>query len=347
MLKVTALPANFGDCLWIEYGEDPKALNSVLIDGGTGISKPLKSKLKLLSERGGELELVVVTHVDRDHIAGMVALLKEDFFGVRVKDFWFNGLRHLPGESFGVRQGEQLTELIIGRGLNWNDAVEGRAISIDSVSDELTLLGGANLRLLSPDNAQLRLLQSDWIEVCEDAGLYADPMAEFLVHGAREAFGVEPIQDIDDLANAPFVEDSSKANGSSISFIFSYDDKRILLGADAHPSRLLSSLKDLDGQPPYKFELVKLPHHGSRSNVPIHFIEALQSPRYLFSTNGAIHGHPCREAVARTIRHGLCPELIFNYDNEFTAPWKDHLMLSPYPYTVRYGVNGLVTVEIS
>lgn len=346
MLEVTALPANFGDCLWIEYGHDPKAPQVVLIDGGTGISDALQQRLKLLAQRGGEIELAVVTHIDGDHIAGMVALLRENFFGVAVKDFWFNGLRHLPSEAYSERQGEQLTELLIGLGLNWNGAVDGQPLSVDSVLDEVSLPGGATIRLLSPDNEQLRALQPEWIKACEDAGLYADPLAEFIVEQQRESFGVEPIQDIDDLADRTFVEDDAKANGSSIAFIFSYGGQRILFGADAHPTRLLRSLGTLEGKPPYKFDLVKLPHHGSQANVSILLIEALLSPRYLFSTNGAIHGHPCREAVARTIRHGQNPELSFNYDNELTAPWRDYLTISPYQYTVRYGENGQVTLKL-
>ena len=48
MLRIEMLPANQGDCLWIEYG-DPKKPRQILIDGGTsGSIKPLVAKVKAL-----------------------------------------------------------------------------------------------------------------------------------------------------------------------------------------------------------------------------------------------------------------------------------------------------------
>ena len=103
MLKLQMLPAACGDCLWLEYGTPP-ATRVVIIDGG------LRETARILGEhidaarreRGAgmlDVELLVVTHIDNDHILGIIELLKSAPASLRVKDVWFNGrpqLMRLP-----------------------------------------------------------------------------------------------------------------------------------------------------------------------------------------------------------------------------------------------------------
>ena len=72
MFRLEMLPARYGDCIWIEYGEDP--VRRILIDGGApGVYKrTLKPRLKQLSDEERKFELLVVTHVDYDHIRGVL-----------------------------------------------------------------------------------------------------------------------------------------------------------------------------------------------------------------------------------------------------------------------------------
>lgn len=350
MFTVTALPASYGDCLWVEYG-DPHAPNVILIDAGPSAPAILKEKLLALAVRGGFLELVVVTHVDADHIAGMLALLENDFYGVPVRDFWFNGFRHLPGpETFGEKQGERLTELLLNKNVPWNAELHNAALLVgDGQPRKVQLPGGASISLLSPDAELLTRLKKKWIQVCGEADLYADLPAVTTYFGEpdenREAFGTK-LPNIDELAGSKFNEDDAEANGSSIAFELAYAGKRVLCGADAYPSRLLASLQALYGEGPYAFDLVKLPHHGSENNVSLEFISSLYCPRYLFSTNGAKFKHPTPAAVARVIKYGAGPELIFNYRSDYTAIWNNELLPMAYPYTVTYG-DGSITVDLT
>ena len=95
MFTIEMLPADEGDSLWVEYGSDP--VRRILIDCGR------KTAYRSIVERVGDdpdlaFELVVLTHVDADHIAGAVPLLQDARFGAeRVRDVWFNGWRHLNG----------------------------------------------------------------------------------------------------------------------------------------------------------------------------------------------------------------------------------------------------------
>ena len=99
MLRLEMLPAGCGDCLWLEYGTPP-ATRLVIIDGGLGkTAKVLRSRLEAAHrERGGarlEVELLVVTHIDNDHIVGIIELLKAPPPFLHIKEIWFNGLPQL------------------------------------------------------------------------------------------------------------------------------------------------------------------------------------------------------------------------------------------------------------
>jgi len=347
MFTITALPASFGDCLWIEYG-DKDAPNVVLIDAGPSAPKQLTARIKDLVARGGCLQLVVVTHVDADHIAGMLTLLENGFHGLPVRDFWFNGFRHLGLEAFGEKQGERLTGLILEKGMPWNVDFGNGPVMVDDESasyPKISLPGGATITLLSPEATQLSKLKKGWIQVCGEADLYADIQPSTHCFGDKEAFGNE-MPDIDALADAEFEEDDAVANGSSIAFVFTYGDKRILCGADAYPSRLLRSLEALEGKRPFAFDAVKLPHHGSENNVSIELIDAIACPQYIFCSNGLRFKHPSRPAVARVIRHGKGPRLVFNYRSDFTAVWDNVLLQNNHPYTTEYGDEEGVTVRL-
>lgn len=347
MFAVTALPASYGDCLWIEYG-NPDAAHVILIDAGPAVPSGLQQRLERLADRGGLLELVVVTHVDADHIAGMLKLLDADFYGVPVRDFWFNGFRHLPDEGFGAKQGERLTALLLEKQQPWNIAADGHALQVgQQTAPQFELCGDATITLISPGTGELRMLQREWVKVCAEAGLHDDVPAAtaFLGGGGKEAFGQQSLN-VDALADTPFAEDKAAANGSSIAFVLEHAGKKVLLGADAFPTRLLQSLRFM-GDGPYEFDLVKLPHHGSENNVSTDLIQALRCPRYLFSSCGARFGHPSAVAVARVIKHGGNPEVIFNYRSNYTTPWENVILHAQHPYTTVYGDGEGVTVKLA
>ena len=81
---------------------------------------------------------MVVTHIDRDHIEGILALLEEDELPFKVDDFWFNSWQHLKQvrtEELGAGQGERLTAAIIKHQIKWNKAFENKAVVIPGSGD--------------------------------------------------------------------------------------------------------------------------------------------------------------------------------------------------------------------
>src|SRR6185295_549265 len=173
MLTIEMLPAHHGDSLLIEYGDEARP-RRVLIDGGTESSTG--DIVKRLGRIGKSvaLELLVVTHVDEDHIGGMLKLLDTNAKLIDPKDVWFNAYRHLfPPDKLGATLGESLSTAIESAGFGWNKAFGGKSVVVpcSGPMPKVTLAGGATITLLSPTWDKLEKLRPRWEAECVKAGI--------------------------------------------------------------------------------------------------------------------------------------------------------------------------------
>lgn len=341
-LELQILPAGNGDCLWIEYG-DPHRPRRILVDGGTqGTYKRLKKKIESLDAADRRFELLVVSHIDSDHIAGALELLERNELGVTIDDVWFNGYRHLQADTlqdFGVLQGERLTTALLTQGLAWNAAFGGKRVSVadDGRPVRKELRDGLELYVLGPGLEQLAKLRPVWEKECEEAGL--DPQRPVEEQTALPP-GLQSMGalSVDQLAAARFVEDSAPANGSSIALLLRYQGKSMLLAGDAHPTMIIAGAAKLEAGVPLEVDILKLPHHGSQNNVSSALIEGVRAKQYVFSSNGATFGHPDPEGVARAIKYGRAgARLVFNYRTPINAVWDDASLRRRHKFSLQYG----------
>lgn len=352
VFRVHALPAQRGDCIWLEYGP-ADAPRHVLIDGG--IKRTGREALRRAVDAASKplvFELFIITHIDLDHIQGAIELIKDLPPGVSIKEVWFNGLdqiqRAKPGatEEFGVAEGIELSELLATRhAAAWNRSAKGRAISLDSEGKLVrhSLEGDMAVTVLAPSSVQLGALREQWQEVLEAFG--ADEAADEQDQpptGLDEALlALEPMGAVDvaDLAQSAFKEDRTVPNGSSIAALFEFAGKRALMLADAHPSVIVESLSQLAPHGPCVVDLVKVAHHGSRNNTSEALARAVSASTWLFSSNGASNTkHPHPEAVARVLHHVKgAKTLVFNYKTPFNDMWDDAELKEEHQYTAVYG----------
>ncbi len=342
-LEMHVLPAGHGDCLWIEYG-DSQQRHRVLIDGGTqGTYKQIHQRLSALPPVERRFELLVVTHIDADHIAGVLELMDDSGLGVTYEDIWFNGYRHLPApeiQDFGAVQGERLTRALLDKRLPWNQAFgNGGAVSTadDGAPVRKTLAGGLELFVLAPTRAQLQRLRPVWDKEVRKAGLDPQTAAEKPVELPRGVQAMGPIN-VDALADSEFTEDRAPANGSSIALLLRYREKSLLLAGDAYPSTLRQSVRALvhpDARLPV--DVFKVPHHGSRNNVDRKLLSILACHRFVVSTNGAYFHHPDREAIARLVKYGgPQAQLAFNYRTEHNDVWDKTSLKNVHRFSTEY-----------
>src|SRR5439155_14332010 len=120
-------------------------------------------------------------------------------------------------------------------------------------------------------------------------------------------------------------------NGSSIAFVIDFEGKRGLLTGDAHAEVLAAGLDRYRamheaalGTGPIPFDVVKLPHHGSKNNWEPDLQRRLASHRYLISTSGASFRDPDRQTLdlIREMERPS-PELWMNYRSEPTKARHD------------------------
>ena len=78
MLNFHVVQANHGDCFILEFGTDNNP-RYILIDGGPNsiYEKHLQGELEKIKAKGGKLDLLIVSHVDNDHIIGLLDLMAE------------------------------------------------------------------------------------------------------------------------------------------------------------------------------------------------------------------------------------------------------------------------------
>lgn len=357
IFRLNMLPAGHGDSLWIDYGDQLNP-HHILIDGGYAATyDEIAKKIRALPEDRRHIELLVITHIDNDHIKGILKLLSRAELNVTFGDIWFNAWRHLPDsefESFGPLEGEKLSTLLSQGGMPWNTMFDNKSVSLqdDRLLPTVQLPGGMKLTILSPREQELKELVSVWAEKCREAGL--DPNKSL-----REEPPVEPPTgyevmgppDVEALAATPFKKNDSEANGSSIAFIARFARRSVLMAADGFADVLLDGIKLLvpDKNKSLSLDAFKIPHHGSRGNINQELLEKVDCGRYLFSTNSGKYDHPDMEAVARVIKYGGAkPELIFNYKTAHTTIWNSQGLIRRHNYSVKYPEPGQegVTIDI-
>jgi hypothetical protein len=321
MFSVDVLPAQRGDCLWITYGEDDD-LHHVLVDAGPQDTIPtlvpvLEARLAELgtSRRTSRVELLVITHVDADHIQGVASLLSDSRRVTWFRDVWLNGWKQLG--LLGSKDGEMVTRSLDAYPKRWNAAFgAGPAVVPDEGPlPKRVLAGGLELTVLAPSKERLELLTPVWEETCRKAGIVPGEGGEVPKTYRRAGFlGWDP----DLLSEARFTDDRTVPNGSSIALVATYQGRSLLLTGDAPAKSVLAGLDRL-GPGAHEFAAVKVSHHGSKNNTSLDLCRRIRAKNWLISTNGAQFKHPHPECLARIVVTQQKPVFHLNYVTDFTT----------------------------
>jgi beta-lactamase superfamily II metal-dependent hydrolase len=343
--RVTAFPAGDGDALLLSYGSSPA--RHVLIDGGRKATySTLKPALQRIVGANERIELLVLSHIDADHIEGLLQLVADEDLGLPIKEIWFNGYDELfDFERLGFAQADTFSNALRGKQPTVNMRFGGKALVIPDSGPlpRIELDGGLSLILLSPDQSRLLKLRTEWAMWRGTVQPAARPRTE---PQGLEVLGRKPMPqtlNVDDLADSAERPDTETPNGSSIAFIAEFAGRKALLAADAHPSLLAESISRLIDRPGHRYavDLCKVSHHGSIGNTTRALLETLQCGRFLFSTDGSRHGHPDPEAVAKILKYSPTRplELSFNYATVRTLPWNDEAIRVAWHHTCRFGAD--------
>lgn len=361
MFEINSLPARQGDAIWIRWGEvaDP---HQMIIDMGTGgIGKDIRQRLEALPEDRREFDLMVISHVDADHIGGVLTCVAEadPLPGFKVGDVWFNGFEHLSGgtitpgpdlEPMGPAQGEKLSNWL--REQNWNKAFDGKQVSRipGQMPTTIPMHDGLELTVLGPTPERLTNFIDTWEEEVKEAIEKGNLDPDIVAPGLEPMGSDNPPallqeSDLKDLAEKKISNDSSKANGSSIALLLKYKSIKIILAGDAFSDDLVNGINAASPNTRLHLDIFKLPHHGSNKSVHRELIESVDCDRWLVSTDGTRFKHPDADAIARIISFSSdpIPRISFNVPSKFNGWWNKSEWKDMYNYRVEYGNehNGL------
>jgi len=313
----------------------------MLVEGGPPDTWPL---LEARLADDPRIDVAVITHVDSDHIGGMIPYLSSPL-ATSIGDVWFNGRTHLPDvRQRSVTQGESVMTALLGTEepggqaagtpLPWNLAFGGGPIDTGEGAGivEHVVPDGPRITLLSPASKQLRALATVWHAVVHDA-----------TRGDKELDQPDvpaPLTDLASLAAEKAAKDGSVPNGSSIALLLEHRGASVVLAGDAFGTVLgagLSGVAAHRGVARLPVDAFKLPHHGSKSNVLEDLLEVAPAQHYLVSSNGDVFHHPDDQAVARVVMHApRGATLWFNYRNARTERWADPALSAQHGYRTAY-----------
>ena len=307
MFTLEAVKAKHGDCLLLHWGKknDPKI---ALIDGGpdTIYAKFLKPRLKSLAKERGvdkiKFDLTMVSHIDDDHINGILALADDIENGDAPADIgalWFNSLEGLlkakiadgttaqvtasvnaitakiadPWERkvlASVPQGQELHAFAKRHGIfdTMNDPYQPLILVKKEQKPAKAKIEGLSLTVLAPFATELVKLQAKWKQLRKKS------------------------------ITAAF-KDASPYNLSSIVVLAEFEGKKAVLTGDARGDKVLAGLKQrgLMKNGKCHVDLLKLPHHGSQNNVTAGFFEQLTADIYVVSGDHIKFPNPHKQAM--------------------------------------------------
>jgi hypothetical protein len=340
IFSLDVIRARKGDCLILHYGSKDNP-HMVMIDGGpSGVYTPhlrprieqIRADRGLSDEESLPVDMLMVSHVDDDHIRGIIDLtgeLRESAAEqspqlLQIFGLWHNSFENLinntPAELTAALTKKLPTASVEGvpeeATLDRDDEDE------ETITSTLKVLAsiqqGAQLRRnaeflelpLNPAHDGKLVMAAGENSVPMDNGLTFTVVGPLLpelqkLHKKHQDWlkGLEKEGKTAEDALAAYV-DKSVPNLSSIVVIAEVEGKTMLLTGDARGDKILEGLElvgSLEKEGTMHVDVLKVPHHGSSNNLDNDFFERITADHYVFSGNGE-HGNPERESLEMLLK---------------------------------------------
>ena len=309
MVILEALRARFGDALLLHSGTKTKAQLTVIDGGPPGVYndalKPrleqIRAERKLKPTSPLDVDLMLVSHIDDDHVAGMLELTRRlneqreagEPLSWKPARFWHNSFDDLldnddlavassasmmstaalggqldaPGAAIlaSVKQGRDLRNQIDALSLAGNKPFGGLVLA-GGTKTRVTV-GDLTFTVVGPTRDNLVALRKKW-----------DKEIKPLLKASKPAARAEI---------AAYV-DKSVHNLSSIVLLVETQGKRLLLTGDGRGDHTLEGLEaaKLLKKGKLGVDVLKVPHHGSDRNVDRDYFETIVADHYVISADG-------------------------------------------------------------
>jgi len=313
-IRFKFLRAGCGDSILISTEK-----TNILIDGGL---KDYNIEIEPHLRDIKQLDLVVLTHIDNDHICGLIDLVRDDNHNHKIQELWFNAYEKMKilasSNEIGFGSGIFFEKLLKDKGLYEKHKSN---VFLENNRKEFEI-NDIKIKLLSPTKKDLDKLIKEW-----DDKQTSRPCTKEQGNGE-----ISSSSSLDDeqsmqwlIENRTYGQDGSSKNRSSIAFILEYQDKKYLFLGDAKIQVITQSLEKLYGvnkDNPIDFEFIKLSHHGSKNNINKKFLDVVRTDTFVTLTNGYCHHHPDKATLALILTHEKRADkvqFLFNYRDYFKS----------------------------
>lgn len=327
-MKIKFLKAANGDCFLISFQDENQVHRNILIDGGVmetyfdsanNRDGELKIEIEKIKNDNEKIDLLILTHIDNDHILGLLKWFEMDGAAFKlIENVWFNSgkliaeylkepensdlnlnLKIFKTAETGAREAVEFEKYLLNHKI-WNR-------KIVSIGTELSM-NGLYINVLSPNEEQLRKLLKEYKNKTGAAAYTAGTSKDW-------NFSLKELISDEEL-NYKMPKDYSIKNHSSITFILTINNKRFLFLADAPSDKIANTLIDLgyNKKNPLCVEFMKVSHHGSKNNTCNKLLEIVKTNHYLISTDSSGYGHPNKRTLARILM--INPNAIFHFNYE-------------------------------
>lgn len=324
LFTLEAVKAKHGDSLILHYGDEDKP-RFILIDGGpAGVYRSfLRPRLEAIRNTWHEnhplpLEMVMVSHIDADHIAGILDLTKDLIQHKEnplcdISVLWHNSFDEVVGNK-DEDLFSKLPKKVLTAGLDdvlpagFKPEERHIAAVAASVTQGRKLRRSAEILAIPTNDPFVGLVSSEAIiqgkkrpakfHWGDDLILTVLGPNRLRIEKLHEKWEKElkakgPLE-----AVAAGYEDTSPYNLSSIVVLAELDGKRMLLTGDARGDDVLKAVEEAglfkDGA--LHVDLLKMPHHGSHHNIDTDFFEKITADHYVISGDGGF-GNPEEDAL--------------------------------------------------
>lgn len=270
------LQAGNGDCILIQGNG-----HHVIIDSGEYCAE-LHDAVKDIIASKESIDLLIITHYDSDHIKTICDILSELTVDKRkklLKCVWFNATKvGFRGNYNDLSAGDavELGHLLLEADIPWVSELKRGIVKAIGRECKLEIIDGGTIYEPDSDSGLLSNVKSDWGTSFKVLENYLDDDAQ----------------------------DSSKTNSQSAIIVGHIHGKDILLPGDAVPSKLSAALDFYRKNKIARFDLVKLPHHGSYKNITKDILNKIECSDYVVTTDGSQFYHPNKKMMLKIIKWG-------------------------------------------
>lgn len=210
MCSLEIIKAFEGDCFFLSFAFENCSFN-MMIDSGPGKcwGGELRAFLDDLNSQGKKINVLLITHIDSDHIGGALKLFTEEKYCKMVDEVWYNGLpqitntvasstsateerafSHLQSMHYynaeeyngpiSIKQAQSLSNLLRTQNIPINIPANGSAIT--SLTNSVQLSDNFQIDFLLPKPSRLQELKTKFkvelYKVCSCDNFSTTPSAE-------------------------------------------------------------------------------------------------------------------------------------------------------------------------